>query len=81
MNFEQAVKAISSGNVRVEDVTLLELYGLYKQATIGNINIPRPGMFNLRGQAKWDAWKHFEGLLSEEAKRRYILIVSKYSRF
>lgn len=79
MNFQEAVNRVSSGKVRVEDVTLLELYGLYKQATVGDINIPSPGMFDFRGKAKWDAWKHFEGLHPEEAKRRYVYIVSKYS--
>ncbi|RVW93712.1 Acyl-CoA-binding protein [Vitis vinifera] len=39
----------------------LILYGLYKQATVGNVNTSRPGIFNLRERAKWDAWKAVEG--------------------
>ncbi|KAJ7943950.1 Acyl-CoA-binding protein [Quillaja saponaria] len=34
----------------------LILYGLYKQGTIGPVNTGRPGIFNLRDRAKWDAW-------------------------
>jgi len=39
----------------------LILYGLYKQATVGNVNTPRPGILHQRDRAKWDAWKAVEG--------------------
>ncbi|KAL6176124.1 hypothetical protein ACLB2K_052760 [Fragaria x ananassa] len=45
----------------------LILYGLYKQATVGNVNTARPGMFNMRDRAKWDAWKAVEGKSTDEA--------------
>ncbi|KAK4435569.1 Acyl-CoA-binding protein [Sesamum alatum] len=51
---------------------LLTLYGLYKQATVGNINTRRPGMFNLRGRAKWDAWNAVKGKSQDAAMREYI---------
>ncbi len=38
----------------------LILYGLYKQATVGPVNTSRPGVFNQRDRAKWDAWKAVE---------------------
>jgi diazepam-binding inhibitor (GABA receptor modulator, acyl-CoA-binding protein) len=37
------------------------MYGLFKQATVGDVNIERPGMFSMEGKAKWDAWKANEG--------------------
>ena len=37
---------------------MLKLYGLYKQATVGDVNTDRPGTFSMdfAGKAKWDAW-------------------------
>ncbi|CAI7989874.1 Enoyl-CoA delta isomerase 2 [Geodia barretti] len=34
----------------------LKLYALYKQATFGSCNKDKPGVFDLVGRAKWDAW-------------------------
>ncbi|KAH7577436.1 hypothetical protein ACOSP7_001662 [Xanthoceras sorbifolium] len=55
----------------------LILYGLYKQATVGNVNTARPGMFNMRDRAKWDAWKAVEGKSQEEAMNDYITKVKQ----
>ena len=41
----------------------LELYGLYKQGTEGDVSTSRPGMFDLKGKAKWDAWNSNKGRL------------------
>ena len=46
---------------------------LYKQATVGDCNIPRPGGFlNFEANAKWDAWHALVGVSKEEAMRRYV---------
>ncbi|KAI9303168.1 acyl CoA binding protein-domain-containing protein [Cunninghamella echinulata] len=50
----------------------LELYSLYKQVSHGNIDTQRPGIFDVVGRAKWDAWKKLEGLTPIEAKHRYV---------
>ncbi|KAK6462266.1 acyl CoA binding protein-domain-containing protein [Scheffersomyces coipomensis] len=55
----------------------IRLYGLYKQATEGDVNgiMPRPVGFTVEDEGakkKWDAWKREEGLSKTEAKRRYI---------
>ncbi|KAK4490850.1 hypothetical protein RD792_001565, partial [Penstemon davidsonii] len=55
----------------------LILYGLYKQATVGNVNTSRPGMFNMRDRAKWDAWKAVEGKSLDEAMSDYITKVKQ----
>ena len=54
---------------------LLELYGYFKQATIGDCNTTRPGMFDLKGKAKWDNWNSRKGLSKEEAESKYIQLV------
>lgn len=51
---------------------LLVLYSLFKQATVGNVNTSRPGLLDMKGRAKWDAWKDREGMAQEEAKKLYV---------
>ncbi|KAL0912696.1 hypothetical protein M5K25_018687 [Dendrobium thyrsiflorum] len=55
----------------------LILYGLFKQATVGPVNTSRPGIFNQRDRAKWDAWKAVEGKSAEEAMGDYITKVKE----
>ncbi|XP_019182076.1 PREDICTED: acyl-CoA-binding protein [Ipomoea nil] len=55
----------------------LILYGLYKQATVGDVNTSRPGMFNMKDRAKWDAWKAIEGKSKDEAMSDYITKVKQ----
>uniref|UniRef100_A0A166DNI0 ACB domain-containing protein n=1 Tax=Daucus carota subsp. sativus TaxID=79200 RepID=A0A166DNI0_DAUCS len=55
----------------------LILYGLYKQATVGTVNTSRPGIFNMRDRAKWDAWKAVEGKSKDEAMSDYITKVKQ----
>ncbi|KAG8046586.1 hypothetical protein GUJ93_ZPchr0008g13866 [Zizania palustris] len=50
----------------------LILYGLYKQATVGDVNTSRPDILNQRDMAKWDAWKAVEGKSKMEAMSDYI---------
>lgn len=61
----------------------LALYGLFKQATIGDVNTSRPGIFDPKGRAKWDAWEKNKGMSSEDAMKKYIELVeqlkTKYS--
>ena len=49
----------------------LQLYGLYKQATLGDERPERPSKFNLEARLKWDAWAAEEGLSKEEARKQY----------
>lgn len=53
----------------------LKLYGLFKQATQGDVQGKRPGFTNPVGRAKYDAWSELAGLTSDEAKAQYIGIV------
>ena len=50
----------------------LKLYGLFKQATQGDVQGKRPGVLDLRGRAKYDAWSERVGQSREEAQRAYI---------
>jgi acyl-CoA-binding protein len=55
----------------------LELYGLFKQATKGDVTGARPGMLDPRGRAKWDAWSKRKGLSLDAAMEAYIALVDK----
>lgn len=67
--YSEKVKSLKN---KPPDSTLLILYGLYKQSTIGDCNTNRPGMFNYREKAKWDAWNNYKGKTKDEAKLKYI---------
>ncbi|KAJ7117303.1 hypothetical protein C8R43DRAFT_902079 [Mycena crocata] len=45
---------------------------LYKQATVGNVTSPRPGIWDMLGRAKWDAWAKHKDLDPYEAKWLYV---------
>ena len=71
---------ISSADVvkhvkELSDEKKLKLYGLYKQATIGDINIEEPGLLNFKAKAKWKAWNEVKGKNKEDAKREYVELV------
>lgn len=53
----------------------LEIYALYKQGLIGDVNTDRPGMLDLKGKAKWDAWNSKKGTSQEDAQKAYIELV------
>ncbi|KAM6177056.1 enoyl-CoA delta isomerase 2 [Erethizon dorsatum] len=57
----------------------LKLYALYKQATEGPCNVPRPGVFDFTSTAKWDAWNALGSLPKETARQNYVDFVSSLS--
>lgn len=75
--FEEAVEKSKTLAARPSNDVLLQLYGLYKQATDGDVNTPRPGGFDFKSIAKWDAWKEQEGKSSEEARTAYVQLVNE----
>ena len=76
-DFEQHAEKVKTLKESPSNADLLILYALYKQATVGPVNTPRPGMFNLKEKAKWDAWKAVEGKSKEEAMADYITKVKQ----
>ncbi len=66
---------------------MTELYGLYKQATEGDVNMKNeavdanaatqasgPGDLS---QAQWDSWDKYKGTSEEDAKRQYVAKVAE----
>ncbi|XP_005327554.2 enoyl-CoA delta isomerase 2 isoform X1 [Ictidomys tridecemlineatus] len=57
----------------------LKLYALYKQATEGPCNTPKPSMLDFINKAKWDAWNALGSLPKETARQNYVDLVSSLS--
>ena len=54
----------------------LQLYGLFKQATVGDVVGARPGMLDVRGRAKYDAWAARKGVSQNAARQAYVDLVA-----
>ena len=75
--FAEAQERVKTLSKRPSNPELLELYGLYKQATEGDVKGSRPGILDPRGRAKFDAWTARKGLSRPEAKTRYVALVER----
>jgi carboxylesterase len=74
--FTEAQARIQPVSVPASD--MLELYALYKQATLGDVRGDRPGMLDVRGRAKYDAWAKHKAQSKDAAMEAYIALVAKY---
>ena len=73
--FEQAVAESKNLPERPDNMTLLKLYALYKQASEGDVEGKRPGFTDMVGRAKYDAWAAVKGTDVEDAMQQYIDLV------
>ena len=56
---------------------LLELYALYKQGSLGDVQGSRPGMLDFKGRAKYDAWSAKKGTTKDAAMQAYVALVGR----
>ena len=73
--FEQAVTDSKSLPEKPDNMTLLKLYALYKQASSGDVEGKRPGFTDMVGRAKWDAWNAIKGKDSAAAMQEYVDLI------
>ena len=73
--FEQAAADAKQLPEKPDNATLLRLYALYKQGTVGDVSGKRPGMMEFVGRAKYDAWAGIEGMSQDEARQAYVDLV------
>ena len=73
--FDQAQADSKQLPERPDNLTLLKIYALFKQATVGDAQGERPGMTDFVGRAKYDAWAERQGLSKEEAMLQYIDLI------
>ncbi|KRY75085.1 Regulator of chromosome condensation [Trichinella pseudospiralis] len=80
--FEEVAEQVRRLKSRPADDELLELYALYKQATVGDASGEKPGMFDFKGKSKWESWKKIKGMSKIDAMNEYIKkakqIINKY---
>ncbi len=79
-DFRQALARVKTLPSTPSSDVLLELYGLYKQATEGDVQGKRPGMLDIKGRAKYDAWAGRRGLDKDAAKTNYIALVTRLAK-
>jgi len=76
----------ADAQARIKPVTglgndvMLDMYALFKQATVGDVSGSRPGMLDLRGRAKYDAWAKVVGTSKDDAMTRYIALVERHAK-
>ena len=78
--FEAAKKKVEESVEEMKGLTndkQLEVYSLFKQATIGDVNIERPGITDPKGKAKWDAWSGRKGMSKEDAEKAYAELIGE----
>ncbi len=61
---------------RPDNMTLLKIYGLFKQGSAGDATGDRPGMTDFVGRAKFDAWQALAGTSQEDAMQQYIDLIN-----
>ena len=78
-DFQAAVDNSKKLSQRPDNATLLKIYGLYKQATVGDNTEKKPGFGDMVGRAKWDAWNALKGTSGDEAKQQYVDLIKSLS--
>ena len=77
--FEAAVANSKNLSERPDNATLLKLYALYKQASVGDNTEKKPGFTDMVGRAKWDAWNGFKGTTPKDAMQQYVDLIESLS--
>ena len=75
--FTAAQERVKTLTRRPSNDELLSLYALYKQGSGGDVTGKRPGLFDLKGRAKFDAWQKVQGVTADAAMQRYVALVDK----
>jgi len=77
--FEAAVAHSKDLTERPDNMTLLKLYALYKQGSVGDNAEKKPGFGDMVGRAKWDAWNSLKGTSGDAAKQQYVDLIESLS--
>ena len=85
--FEAAAQQVDNLDPATAAPHMTDLYGLYKQATEGDVNM-KPGEVAAEeadkpsgpaglSQAQWESWDKYKGTAEDDAKRQYISKVAE----
>jgi acyl-CoA-binding protein len=73
--FDKAVTESKQLPEKPDNMTLLKIYALYKQASEGDVEGKRPGFTDMVGRAKYDAWAAVKGKSRDEAMQEYVDLI------
>ncbi|MDP3611026.1 MAG: acyl-CoA-binding protein [Rubrivivax sp.] len=73
--FEAAVADSKQLPEKPDNMTLLKIYALYKQATAGDVEGKRPGFTDMAGRAKYDAWATLKDKSQDDAMQEYVDLI------
>ena len=73
--FAQAQADVKELPERPGNLTLLRLYALYKQASLGDVQGDKPGFTDIAGKYKYDAWAALAGTPLDTARQQYVELV------
>ncbi len=77
--FEAAAANSKNLSERPDNNTMLKIYALYKQASVGDNSDKKPGFGDMVGRAKWEAWNGLKGTASQDAMQQYIDLIESLS--
>ncbi len=79
--FLEAANVARSGNLSgaQSDEAQLQLYGLYKQATMGPAGSVEVSFWDVVGKAKHEAWSRHGSMSKTEAMQKYVQLVQTFS--
>ena len=77
--FEAAAANSKHLTERPDNATLLKIYALYKQGSVGDNTEKKPGFADMVGRAKWDAWNGLKGTAGKDAMQQYIDLIESLS--
>ena len=77
--FEAAADSSKNLTERPDNSTMLKLYALYKQGSLGDNTDKKPGFADMVGRAKWDAWNGLKGTANADAMQQYIDLIKTLS--
>ncbi|MBA3058076.1 MAG: acyl-CoA-binding protein [Gammaproteobacteria bacterium] len=77
--FEAAQADSKNLSERPDNSTLLKIYALYKQASVGDNAEKKPGFSDMVGRAKWEAWNNLKGTSGDDAMQQYIDLIESLS--
>ena len=73
--FDQAMADSKNLSERPDNATLLKIYALYKQGSVGDNAEKKPGFSDMVARAKWDAWSKLKGANGDAARQQYIDLI------
>ncbi|MDO9402516.1 MAG: acyl-CoA-binding protein [Polaromonas sp.] len=73
--FDQAMADSKNLSERPDNVTLLKIYALYKQGSVGDNGEAKPPFSDFVARAKWDAWEKLKGTSQDDAMQQYIDLI------